>query len=163
MTIRPATPADRAEHLRMRIALWGKDNSPESLDAEIDEIHEQGTVVLLAETTEGRVVGFAEVSIRHFAESCDTRDVGYLEGWWVDADVRRNGIGAELVRAAQDSARQQGALEFASDCELDNHVSEQAHRALGFEETHRSIHFRKALVSDEEIRRATPGASAERP
>ena len=159
LRIRHATPADRAEHLRMRVALWGKDNSKEFLDAEIDEIIEAGQVVLLAATARGEVIGFAEVAIHHSAESCDTRNVGYLEGWWVDVAYRRQGVGARLVTAAEDWARERGALEFASGCDLDNAASAVAHKALGFEETHRTIHFRKPLASEEAIARATVGST----
>ena len=158
VTIRLATSADRPEHLRMRFALWGEENSLELLEAEIDEILAAGQGVLFAVTDGGEVIGFAEVSIRLFAESCDTRNAGYLEGWWVDPAYRRHGVGAQLVAAAEDWAQQRGALEFASDCELDNATSEQAHKALGFEETHRTIHFRKPLASKEALARATPGS-----
>ena len=147
--------ADRAEHLRMRVELWGHENSPDLLNAEIDELHEAGHGVFFAEA-DGELIGLAEVSIRHFVESCDTRDAGYLEGWWVDPAHRWRGVGTRLIEAAVDWARRRGALEFASACELDNLVSERAHKALGFEETHRTIHFRKPLVSEEEILRATP-------
>lgn len=158
LIIRPAEQTDRPEHLRMRVALWGDDNTPELLDAEIDEIIEAGHAVLLAEIGGGEVIGFAEVSIRWFVESCDTRNVGYLGGWWVDATYRSKGVGAALVTAAENWARERGALEFASGCELDNTDSEQAHKALGFEETHRTIHFRKPLASEEAIARAVPGS-----
>lgn len=70
----------------MRFALWGNDNSLDLLDAEIDEIRAAGHAVLLAEMGDGKVIGFAEVSIRPFAEPCDTRNAGYLEGWWVDTE-----------------------------------------------------------------------------
>ena len=158
LQIRLATVADRTEHLRMRVALWGDESSPRQLNAEIDELHKAGRGVFFAEA-EGEVIGLAEVSIRHFIESCDTRNAGYLEGWWVDPKHRWRGVGTRLIEAAVDWARQRGALEFASACKLNNQVSESAHRALGFEETHRTIHFRIPLASDEAIARATPGSA----
>jgi len=163
LKIRLATAADRTEHLRMRVALWGGENSSDQLNAEIDELHEAGRGVFFAETRDGNAIGFAEVEIRTFIESCDTRNAGYLGGWWVDPAHHRRGVGSRLVAAAEDWARQRGALEFASGCELGNLVSERAHRALGFEETHRTIHFRKPLASDEAIARATPGSRTVRP
>jgi aminoglycoside 6'-N-acetyltransferase I len=95
---------------------------------------------------DGRLAGFTEVGTRPYAEGCDTTPVGYLEGWFVDADVRRQGIGAALVQAAESWARQLGLQEFASDALLDNLTSHAAHRALGFEETERLVLFRKSLV-----------------
>lgn len=42
-------------------------------------------------------------------------------------------------------AREHSLTEFASDALLDNTVSHEAHRALGFEEAERIVTFRKAL------------------
>lgn len=92
--------------------------------------------------------GFLEASIRTFADGCDTRPVGYIEGWYVDPGVRHQGIGGELVRAAEAWAGAQGLREMASDCLIDDEISLQAHLALGYVETERLIHFRKPLVSD---------------
>ena len=63
----------------------------------------------------GAALGFAELSIRAYAEDCVTDDVAYLEGWFVDADVRRRGVGTALIRAAEAWARGKGLQEFASD------------------------------------------------
>ena len=40
--------------------------------------------VLVAEDASHRLVGFAEVSRRTWAEGCDTSPVGFLEGWYVE-------------------------------------------------------------------------------
>jgi hypothetical protein len=71
--------------------------------------------------------------------------VGYVEGWYVDPDVRRQGIGRRLVEAAERWAAAQGCREMASDAHLGNTVSHAAHEALGFEESERLVHFRKRL------------------
>jgi aminoglycoside 6'-N-acetyltransferase I len=73
--------------------------------------------------------------------------VGYLEGWYVVPEVRRQGIGAQLMAAAEDWARGQGCTEIASDALIDNENSHRAHRALGFEETGRVVNFRKPLTT----------------
>jgi aminoglycoside 6'-N-acetyltransferase I len=59
--------------------------------------------------------------------------------------LRRQGIGGLLTAAAEAWAVEQGFKEMASDCEIGNHVSRQAHFALGYEEVERLIHFRKFL------------------
>lgn len=93
----------------------------------------------------GGLGGFLEAGQRKYAEGCDTSPVGYIEGWYVDADLRRQAMGSALVHAAEDWARQQGFSEMASDCVLENWVSESAHKAIGYEEVERLIHFRKSL------------------
>jgi aminoglycoside 6'-N-acetyltransferase I len=73
--------------------------------------------------------------------------VGFIEGWFVDEDLRRGGVGGELVRAAESWARAQGCSEMASDCHLENEVSRLAHLALGYAEHGRVIQFCKRLGS----------------
>ena len=101
--------------------------------------------ILVSEKQTGQLTGFCELSIRAYAESCSTDRVGYLEGWYVGPDNRRSGVGSQLVKAAENWARAQGCTEFASDAEFDNHVSAEAHRALGFEQVGLIKCFRKAL------------------
>jgi aminoglycoside 6'-N-acetyltransferase I len=72
--------------------------------------------------------------------------VGYIEGWYVDPDLRQTGWGRALVEAAEAWARSCGYAEIASDCLLENEVSLKAHTALGYEEIERLIHFRKSLA-----------------
>lgn len=102
--------------------------------------------VLLAVDSSGAAVGFAELSIRAYAEGCSSDRVAYLEGWYVVPDARRRGVGGALVRAAEQWASAQGCTEFGSDAELENTVSAAAHRALGFDEVVRIRCFRKALA-----------------
>ena len=91
-------------------------------------------------------MGFAELSIRNYAEECVTDRVAYLEGWYVDAEWRRRGVGKALIEAAESWARAQGCTEFGSDALLENETSAAAHLALGFEETVQIRCFRKQLV-----------------
>jgi len=101
--------------------------------------------VLLAIDEAGQPIGFAELSIRNYAEGCESDRVAFLEGWYVDPAYRRKRVGAMLVNAAEAWARAQGCREFGSDAELDNDVSHAAHRALGFEEVVRIVSYKKRL------------------
>ncbi len=112
--------------------------------AEIIEDPESQFVVV-AGAGEGRLIGFLEASIRAHVEDCDTDNVGYLEGWFVEEGYRRSGIGGALVRSAESWARRKGCKEMASDAEVENTVSQRAHERLGYSETSRLIHFRKEL------------------
>lgn len=101
--------------------------------------------VLLALNADTAPVGFAELSIRNIVDSCSTARVAHLEGWYVDPDSRRKGIGRELIHAAEHWAIGQGCTEFGSDTDIDNDVSHAAHLRAGFHETGRVRTFRKKL------------------
>lgn len=59
--------------------------------------------------------------------------------------MRRRTLGTRLVQAAEAWARGQGLQEIASDTQLENTVSIQAHQVLGYKEVERLVCFRKAL------------------
>jgi aminoglycoside 6'-N-acetyltransferase I len=146
--VRPATPAQAGDWLRMRQALWPEDDDPSHGD-EIERFF-AGALrnplhVLLASDGSGAVIGFAELSIRSYAEACTTDRVAYLEGWYVEPGSRLRGVGRALVQAAEDWARSQGCAEFGSDAVITNEASAAAHRALGFVEMAQIRCFLKAL------------------
>jgi aminoglycoside 6'-N-acetyltransferase I len=145
-SIRRAEVADHAEWLRMRRALWEDCHDDEQV-REMDEILRNNVeTVFLAERPEGGLCGFLEVALRSRADGCDTTTpVGYIEGWYVDEDARRQGVGRALVEAAEAWARSKGCRQMASDAELWNTVSHQAHGALGYQETGRVVTFKKDL------------------
>jgi len=144
----PATPRDATAWRDMRQALW-PDEDPRGHATEIEQFFagllSMPLGVLIAYDQAGTALGFAELSIRSYAEDCVTDRVAYLEGWYVLPRSRRQGVGRALVAAAEQWGRDQGCTEFASDALLDNTVSAAAHRALGFEETVQLRCFRKTL------------------
>lgn len=144
--IRAYTSADHAEWLRMRRALWPEIPPSEEVDDAANWLARPDTVVIVAvRPNDARLAGFAELGERSYADGCETSPVAYLEGWYVDEDVRRQGIGAALVRAGESWARQRGYRELASDALLENTTSHRAHLALGFSEVERAVRYRKAL------------------
>jgi aminoglycoside 6'-N-acetyltransferase I len=145
MLVRRAAPQDREHWLRMRMLLWPGDSPPAHLAEMEDMITDPLCAVFVAETPQGRLVGFLEAAQRKYADGCDTSPVGYIEGWYVEPDVRRAGVGKLLVMAAEDWARQSGLREMASDCLIDNQISYNAHISLEYQEVERLIHFRKSL------------------
>jgi aminoglycoside 6'-N-acetyltransferase I len=94
----------------------------------------------------GTLTGFLEVGLRSHADGCDpARPVSFVEGWFVHEKFRKQGIGAELMRAAEDWAHARGCHEIASDTWIDNEDAQRAHQVLGFEMVDRCVNFRKAL------------------
>jgi aminoglycoside 6'-N-acetyltransferase I len=145
VTIRRAAPGDRSEWLRMRQLLWPEETL-EDLSRDLDGLLANPlTPVFVAVRSNGKLGGFLEAGTRKYAEGCRTSPVGFIEGWFVDKDLRKQGIGAALVKTAEEWARSQGLTEMASDTWLDNEASIQAHLKMGYEETERLVHFAKKL------------------
>lgn len=145
-SVRPLRENDVDEWLRLRKRLWDATSDDDHRNEIVDIIgHHESQFVLVAEHEAGKLIGFLEVSIRPFVEDCETDHVGYLEGWYVEPEVRGRGIGRELVRIAENWAREKGCEEMASDAEIGNELSLAAHKGLGYAETSRLVHLRKEL------------------
>jgi aminoglycoside 6'-N-acetyltransferase I len=101
--------------------------------------------VFVVERPSGGLCGFLEAAIRPYADGAEAQPVGYIEGWYVDPDVRMRGIGKALVHTAEDWARSHGCRQMASDTPIENGVSINAHAALGYRDVERLVHFCKDL------------------
>jgi aminoglycoside 6'-N-acetyltransferase I len=148
ITVRPARKADSAAWLRLRGALWthGANAVHRREIAGFFAVGKSASAAaFVAEARGGKIVGFAEASIRPYAEGCRGDRVAYLEGWFVAPEARERGVGRALVKAVEQWGRAQKCAEFASDAEYDNAVSASAHRALGFADAGLLRCFRKHL------------------
>lgn len=145
VTIRLATPTDKPEWLHMRLLLWPF-GTPEGFSADMEGLlADPLTPVFVIARPDGSLGGFLEAGTRKYAEGSETSPVGYIEGWYVDEDLRGQGLGKALVQAAEAWARSQGLTEMASDTWLENEASIQAHLKMGYEEAERLVHFIKKL------------------
>jgi aminoglycoside 6'-N-acetyltransferase I len=149
--VRPAQPSDLDQRARLREALWPKSSAQEHAE-ELGLILDgkacltMPLTILVAEASNGTLLGFLEVDLRSHADGCDpSHPVGYIEGWYVSEDWRRHGVGRKLLAAAEDWARSNGCAEMASDSSIDNELSQRAHEGLGYEVVDRCVHYHKAL------------------
>lgn len=149
--IRNAFIGDKESLAEMRALLWPGSSSEEllmELEASLGP-HASGVLpstTFVAQSDDGALIGFLETGLRSHADGCDTaRPVGFVEAWFVRAEFRNQGVGSELMRAAEAWARSQGCREMGSDALIDNDTSVNAHQALGFEVVDRCVHFRKSL------------------
>jgi aminoglycoside 6'-N-acetyltransferase I len=148
MKVRAYSDADWSEWLRMSLALFPHHSAEELAPGmEVFRADPNGEV-FVAERDDGSIAGFVEVGTRPYADGCDTSPVGYIEAWYVDPDVRRQGLGRALLAAAEEWARGRGYREIASDSQLTNTVSHSAHRSAGYKEVDRVVQFCKRLVED---------------
>jgi aminoglycoside 6'-N-acetyltransferase I len=147
MQIRRLDSSDDPEWFRMRLALW-PNHSEDELRAEMNALCSNPSwAIFVADRGNAQLGAFLELGQRSVADGCSSSPVAYIEGWYVDADLRRCGVGCALVRAAEQYAQSAGLLEIASDCLVQNDTSLKAHLALGYAERNRLIHFHKSLPS----------------
>ncbi|MER2526683.1 MAG: GNAT family N-acetyltransferase [Candidatus Competibacter denitrificans] len=139
------TAQDWDEWLRMALALYPHHTARELEPDMRAFVARADAAVFVAERLDGSLCGFVEVGARPYADGCDTSPVGYIEAWFIDADVRRQGYGRLLLQAAEAWARAAGYQEMASDALLENTISHQAHLRSGYVTVDRVVQFRKSL------------------
>jgi aminoglycoside 6'-N-acetyltransferase I len=148
--LRLLTEEDRSEWLRLLSDLYPDSTEADHVPAVDAYLFGRPTDELVpsavfgAEPPDGGLCGFLELSVRNYAEGC-AGDTPYVESWFVDENRRDSGVGRLLMRSAEEWSRRRGYTELASDALLDNPVSHAAHRALGFQEVERTVHYRKGL------------------
>ncbi len=151
--IRPARSSDLDQLAAMCEALWPKSSAEEHaqelrllLGGKAASVLRMPLTILVAEASDGTLVGFLEVDLRSHADGCNpSQPVGYIEGWYVAEDHRQHGVGRKLLAKAEDWVRSHRCVEMASDAIIDNEVSQRTHEALGYEVVDRCVHYRKRL------------------
>src|SRR5687768_5938495 len=98
MIIRRVQEHDYDQWYGLRLALWPDASQPEDEEDMQEYMTSDSKAVFVAEAEDGRLIGFLEANIRDYADGCRSRNVGYIEGWYVDEEYRRQGVGAALVR-----------------------------------------------------------------
>src|SRR5262245_15639756 len=112
--IRKMDASDRAVWMGMRVDLW-PDDAPSALLRSIEAILSGDDAWgFLAESTEGAPAAFAEVSIRKYANGCDSEPVPFLEGIFVRPQFRRQGAGARLIAHIEEFLIARGFNELGS-------------------------------------------------
>jgi aminoglycoside 6'-N-acetyltransferase I len=140
---------DTAAWLAMRAQLWPATSAQEhAREAEAMLQDPARTGVALA-MQDAQAVGFIELSVRtDYVNGCDTSPVAFVEGLWAAPQARHAGVGRALMDYALAWARTRKLTELASDTPLENTESQQAHLAMGFEETQRVVYYRKIVPRD---------------
>jgi aminoglycoside 6'-N-acetyltransferase I len=146
LRIRKYRDTDWDDWCRMDEALHPHNDSEDVGGAMHAILARPDAAVFVAERSDGSVCGYVEVGARFYADGCYSSPVGYIEGWYVDPDVRRSGYGRALLKAAETWARECGYTEMASDAQLGNDVSLKAHQSSGYEVVDRIVQFRKPLT-----------------
>ncbi len=147
MRVREVKKDDFVEWVRMRQYLWPNPSNDHESEVKNYFKGENRDIVItfVLEREKGKLGGFIEINKRSYAEGSKSFPVPYIEGWYIDPDIRGNGYGAQLVASAEGWAKENGFNEIASDSEIDNILSIKVHKALGFKEVERNVCFIKQL------------------
>src|ERR1700674_1093381 len=111
-TVRKMTAFDRAAWAEMRSSLWPEHSASDHADDIEELIRAEDAWSFIAGTAYGAHVGFAEVAIHKYANGCETRPVPFLEGIWVKAEFRRQGVGTRLIRHVEAFVAERGFREI---------------------------------------------------
>ena len=148
MNIKIASKENETDWLRLRMVLW-PDVSKEIHEKEMRAMlsnPERFITFIAYDSSNLSSIGFIEASIHEIIdEGCEIKNIGYIEGWYIEPKYRRKGFGSELVKSAEKWASQKGLKEIAVDTDLDNIQSQSAYQALGYKEQDRFILYRKVL------------------
>jgi aminoglycoside 6'-N-acetyltransferase I len=148
--IRPVERSDASAWGAQRAKLWPEADANE-LAAEARAFVSGSavvglTAVFIAADEAATPLGFLELSVRAFADGCDSMPVPHIEGWYVEPHARGTGVGRRLIERAQAWSRTHGFTEIASDAQVQNEASIGAHTKCGFTEVERLVKFRKSLA-----------------
>ncbi|MCL2425526.1 MAG: GNAT family N-acetyltransferase [Oscillospiraceae bacterium] len=135
------------EHLeswtKLAIMLFPDSTFEEELKFHKEIVESEKEVGFLYEKDD-RLVGFMNISIRSdYVNGTDTSPVVYIEAIYVLSEYRKYGIGRKFIEHAEQYAKQKGITQLASDCFIDNTISESFHKSCGFVEKERVICFVK--------------------
>lgn len=132
--IREVTPDDAAVWAQFRLSLW-PDATIEDLSGDVARFFAGGSPLIAAALLAwagSRPVGFVELSVRAYVPGADSLPAPFLEGWFVDPEWRRQGIGRRLVGAAEEWAKSRGYAQLGSDALMSDLEAAEAHEAVGF-------------------------------
>ena len=149
LTIEPVTQDDFHDWLSMALQLW-PDYEPDELKAILEGLlPDNKQEPFICRLADGTPAGFLDLSTRtDYVEGTQSSPVGYIEGIFVQEELRGLGVGRALVEFAEKWAAAKGFTELASDAELENVDSHAFHRSVGFEEGGRIVAFVKQLVKN---------------
>jgi len=133
------------EWLHMGLDLWPDNTADELKECFLDLLRNEKEIAFLYRVGNA-YVGFINISIRSdYVEGSSSSTVGYIEGIYVKPLYRKKGIARKLAKKAEEWSRLKGCIQIGSDIELNNKISYDFHKGIGFEEANRLICFIKNI------------------
>ena len=138
MKIRKVEQSDFTEWLRLRKLLYSEYESKE-LMREIEAIYFDKSVVgeldyfvCVVESTESKLCGFCEISLRKTDPYSQDGPVGYVESLFVDPGFRRKGLARGMLAEGEKWVRSNNCSEFWVDTDEGYYEALHCYKRFGF-------------------------------
>lgn len=147
MELRKARLEDADQWARMRECLWAGTRQEHLVKIGSFLVNKSTEIVdaFVLDRGNGLLGGFIEINVRCHTEGALANEVPHIEGWYVDEDLRGQGYGRALFEVAEHWALAHGFTAVASNADISNTDSIDTHKAMGYEEVDRVVHFIKKL------------------
>ncbi len=147
MEVRPATHRDRDLWLEARRAIWphvSKDAHERAITAAVAEDSDRCFLVL---HEEGTRMGFVEGRIEP-PRAGAPGGVGVIESWYILPNFRWDGIGQQLLAAAEVWFRERGCGELRAEGQVGKEASYKPHVAVAEGEPPPTLRFRRTPAGE---------------
>jgi len=149
MAMEAVTAANFEDWCALAAELWPPEDEADYQDLRqtmTDILHLDRETGWIVRDGAGEAMAFINLSLRQdYVAGATGQPVAFVEGLYVRAAHRRQGVGRALIAWAETWARQQGCAELASDALIENEASYQFHTQAGFAEVERVVCFIKRL------------------
>jgi aminoglycoside 6'-N-acetyltransferase I len=99
-------------------------------------------------SAEPEAIALMNLSLRYdYVPDATKSPVAYVEGIYVKAEYRKQGVGNALIQYAEQWALEQGCTQLALDALLNNPASHEFYAKAGFREVERVVFFIKSVVA----------------
>jgi len=143
MKIVPVDASNLKEYVELSMLLFPETVFAEEFDMYAESFKTEKEMGYIYQA-HGKAAGILHLAIRSdYVNGTNTSPVLYVEAIYVLPDYRKRGVGRKLLDFAESLAKQKGISQLASDCLLDNQISERFHKSCGFREEERVICFVK--------------------
>jgi aminoglycoside 6'-N-acetyltransferase I len=147
MNIIKLTQNDFNEWLELAMELWPEYSVAEMKETLSNILQSPREAQFLVRDNDGSAIAFINLSLRYeYVPEATQSPVAYVEGIYVKQEYRKQGVGTELIRYAEQWALEQGCIELASDALVENTASHEFHAKAGFREAERTVFFIKSVV-----------------
>lgn len=141
-SVRPARFTD-APGIAILCGQLGYPSSQEEVVQRLTESQgDESSVIYVAERSDGRLVGWIQVGVRHLVV---TNRQAEIEGLVVDSFYRRSGIGHVLVERAESWARAKGCSVISLRSNVIRNEARPFYEGIGYKVVKTQWTFRKAL------------------